>query len=145
MAKRAPHLAGQLMFRGFGCRVVPFETVVTIFKVYVVLVEDSCPLKGCGCGIMFGQSRLRTSTPNQEKKKENMTALTMLLLASPTVAQLTGQRLLPTDPKSYTSTMALCLVLGLKVLARLVSAVGRAQLPLMLAGHFGPCLMVGWV
>jgi hypothetical protein len=50
VAERAADLARQLVFGGFGGRVVPLEVVVTVFEVDVVFVENGGPLEWCGCG-----------------------------------------------------------------------------------------------
>jgi hypothetical protein len=49
VAERAADLARQLVFGGFGGRVVPLEVVVAVFEVDVVFVEDGGPLERCGC------------------------------------------------------------------------------------------------
>ena len=49
VAERAADLARQLVFGGFGGRVVPLKVVVAVFEVDVVFVEDGGPLEGCGC------------------------------------------------------------------------------------------------
>jgi hypothetical protein len=50
VAERTADLARQLVFGGFGGRVVPLEVVVTVFEVDVVFVENGGPLEWCGCG-----------------------------------------------------------------------------------------------
>lgn len=49
VAERAADLAGQLVFGGFGGRVVPLEVVVAVFEVDVFFMEDGGPLEGSSC------------------------------------------------------------------------------------------------
>ena len=48
VAVRATHFARQLVLDALVRRVVPFEVVVAVREVDVVLVEDGGPLEGCG-------------------------------------------------------------------------------------------------
>jgi hypothetical protein len=48
VAERAANLAGKLVLNRLGARVVPFEVMVSVREVDVLLVEDGGPLERCG-------------------------------------------------------------------------------------------------
>jgi hypothetical protein len=52
VAKGAADLARKLVLDGLLGRVVPLEVMVAVGEVDVILVEDSGPLEGCGCGVL---------------------------------------------------------------------------------------------
>jgi hypothetical protein len=76
MAEGTAHFAWQLMCDGFRGWVIPFEVVVAVGEVDVVLVEDGGPLEGCSCG---------TSVPRFDSMRSR---LTVLGLACRAMAQL---------------------------------------------------------
>ena len=47
VAVGAPDFAGELVFSGLGCWIVPLEVMVAVGKIDVIFMEDGCPLKGC--------------------------------------------------------------------------------------------------
>jgi hypothetical protein len=52
MAERAADFARKLVLDGLLGWVVPLEVVVAVGEVDVFLVEDGCPLEGCGCSML---------------------------------------------------------------------------------------------